>query len=353
MLRLLRSVRRRLVTDSDSKARGFLLYALGEIVLVVIGILIALQIGEWQEGREQEARVEEILRQVQGDLIADVRRLELMLRHGALHDSLTTLVMGGRLTAADYEAALPVDLNGPFWIGLRTEHFNARTTGWDRLLALQGEFPARFHDVRTTLEAHYRENGSFLQLAVTAAREQAVERHRTLAAEQPWHWRLRTPAPPTPEMLEWYLEAPRYRNWVGFQIDELRPGRMGDLFQASALAAWVAIARELGDPVDHPLVPEGLVAYDGEEWAPWVGEWRLPNGVTMRVLLSGGLLHMEGDGGSFAIPLVRNPDGSFQHAARTGEIAWWLERGDDGAPQIRLAGFDGAESTIIRRVDDR
>lgn len=55
MLRFFRQIRQRLLTDN--KFSKYLLYAVGEILLVVIGILIALQVDNWNE--EQKQRIEE------------------------------------------------------------------------------------------------------------------------------------------------------------------------------------------------------------------------------------------------------------------------------------------------------
>ena len=49
MLRFFRQIRKRLLTDN--KISRYLLYAVGEIFLVVIGILIALQVNNWKEDR--------------------------------------------------------------------------------------------------------------------------------------------------------------------------------------------------------------------------------------------------------------------------------------------------------------
>lgn len=49
MIKFFRHIRKRLV--SENKLSKYLLYAIGEIVLVVIGILIALSINNWNEGR--------------------------------------------------------------------------------------------------------------------------------------------------------------------------------------------------------------------------------------------------------------------------------------------------------------
>jgi len=55
MLRFFRQIRQRLLTAN--KFSKYLLYAVGEILLVVIGILIAIQVDNWNEERKQ--RIEE------------------------------------------------------------------------------------------------------------------------------------------------------------------------------------------------------------------------------------------------------------------------------------------------------
>ncbi len=67
MLRYLRSLRQRLLTDN--KFSKYLLYAIGEILLVVIGILIALQIDTWNEARKNRAEEYRILMQLRAEFL--------------------------------------------------------------------------------------------------------------------------------------------------------------------------------------------------------------------------------------------------------------------------------------------
>ena len=50
MIKFLRRIRQKLL--SENKISKYVLYAIGEIFLVVIGILIALQINNWNETRK-------------------------------------------------------------------------------------------------------------------------------------------------------------------------------------------------------------------------------------------------------------------------------------------------------------
>ncbi|MFZ9004362.1 MAG: DUF6090 family protein [Robiginitalea sp.] len=70
MLRFFRQIRQRLLTDNNFSR--YMLYAFGEILLVVIGILIALQIDTWNENRKdsrtEKKHLEEILVSMKRDL---------------------------------------------------------------------------------------------------------------------------------------------------------------------------------------------------------------------------------------------------------------------------------------------
>lgn len=69
MLTLFRGKRNRLIQGSN--VRKYLLYAFGEIALVVIGILIALQVNNWNEERKERALEQKYLVRLQVDLTSD------------------------------------------------------------------------------------------------------------------------------------------------------------------------------------------------------------------------------------------------------------------------------------------
>ena len=54
-----------------NKTGKYFKYAIGEIVLVVIGILIALQINNWNESKKEEKLVENYYQQLLSDLEID------------------------------------------------------------------------------------------------------------------------------------------------------------------------------------------------------------------------------------------------------------------------------------------
>ena len=69
MIKLFRNIRKKLI--EQSKVRNYFFYAIGEIVLVVIGILIALSINTWNEQRKEKAIVTNVLKNIRYDLVSD------------------------------------------------------------------------------------------------------------------------------------------------------------------------------------------------------------------------------------------------------------------------------------------
>lgn len=59
MIKFFRKIRQRLLTEGNLKR--YLIYAIGEILLVVIGILIALSINNWNEWRKERVKEKVIL----------------------------------------------------------------------------------------------------------------------------------------------------------------------------------------------------------------------------------------------------------------------------------------------------
>ena len=89
MLRFFRQIRQRLL--AENRFSKYLLYAVGEILLVVIGILIALQINNANEEGKDRMLEKELLTQ----MLEELRQDKLMLKDAIGMSSIA-------LTSADY-----------------------------------------------------------------------------------------------------------------------------------------------------------------------------------------------------------------------------------------------------------
>ena len=73
MIKFFRKIRQRLLTEN--KFSKYLIYAIREIVLVVIGILIALSINNWNEGNKRKSQERDLLLQMKHNLERDLKQV--------------------------------------------------------------------------------------------------------------------------------------------------------------------------------------------------------------------------------------------------------------------------------------
>lgn len=78
MIKFFRRIRQNLLMKNQSADRTgrYLKYAIGEIFLVMIGILLALQINNWNEQRKDRVKEQVVLKQLQEDFQANLIQLE-------------------------------------------------------------------------------------------------------------------------------------------------------------------------------------------------------------------------------------------------------------------------------------
>ena len=74
MLQLLQKIRN--VAVAENRGHGYAMYAIGELILVVVGILVALQINNWNGERIEQRQIEEFAHSLIQDLERDVAMAE-------------------------------------------------------------------------------------------------------------------------------------------------------------------------------------------------------------------------------------------------------------------------------------
>lgn len=78
MLRFFREIRRKLV--DQGRLKRYLIYAIGEILLVVVGILIALQVNNWNEERKDNKNLISILENEKISIAIEIEKEEAQIQ---------------------------------------------------------------------------------------------------------------------------------------------------------------------------------------------------------------------------------------------------------------------------------
>ena len=83
MIKFFRKIRRRLLTEN--KFSKYLIYAIGEIVLVVIGILIALSINNKNDDFIKRKAEKNFYRNIKQQLLGDAQNIESQIQYNLIH----------------------------------------------------------------------------------------------------------------------------------------------------------------------------------------------------------------------------------------------------------------------------
>jgi len=137
MIKFFRRIRQRLL--SENRFSRYMIYAVGEIVLVMVGILLALQVNNWNENRKERAQEVIILENLRTDLQEDIVQLEYQIdfKNLMISEYLNALEILSEKKEGSLEE-LKRDLKSIFQVGgfdiNKTTFNNLESTGEIRLI---------------------------------------------------------------------------------------------------------------------------------------------------------------------------------------------------------------------------
>ena len=145
MIKFFRKIRQKLL--SENRFSKYLIYAIGEIILVVIGILIAVSINDANNAAQNDEKIKSILTQIQEDILVDIKDAKRIFksyisRSAAAHNI--------------YEDKISVNTSvrdlQPYygWV-----NFSVNRSGYERLMANLEIMPERYNVLLPTLNTMY------------------------------------------------------------------------------------------------------------------------------------------------------------------------------------------------------
>ncbi|TXD53085.1 DUF6090 family protein [Polaribacter sp. IC063] len=137
MIKFFRKIRQNLLIE-EKKGKYFK-YAIGEIVLVVIGILIALQINNWNEKRKVNDEIESVFSLLEQELETNIERSNYFLNYGYRRDSVQTMFNQNKVTPEMIRAS-PELIN----LNFGTHKVQFMDDRLNELISLEKQIPKRY-----------------------------------------------------------------------------------------------------------------------------------------------------------------------------------------------------------------
>lgn len=233
MIKFFRRIRQHLL--SENKFGKYLMYAFGEIVLVVIGILIALSLNTAKVKKNNKVKISNILREIQQDLEKDISNSKTFFNNFMFVDSIQDIVLNKKYSFEDYEARKALT------VGAAIRTFLIHTNGYDNLIRNMDIMPEEYRQLLPDLNQLYVTHSRHINV-VNARLRETVYDHLDFRYNQPWSrdWNLRIP---NKEAIDYFLNDERYKRYVlKYMFDRSQVLLLSTRFRIDALKTYWKIA---------------------------------------------------------------------------------------------------------------
>ena len=243
MIKFFRKIRQRLL--SENKFSKYLLYAIGEIVLVVIGILIALNINNSNQERINEAEIKSILKEIQQDLKSDIERSKQIFDFYIEDDSIAYLISENKTVYDNYK----LESIGNYRLGYTYVDFVINSNGYDNYVKNLDKVPEKYQSIHKDLKDLYMRKKSNIEVYNLRIRETVYKNIDDSWKQNDWKL-LERKGIVTDEAINYYLNNPQYKNLVGKYMED-REGivQASQDYQFKALETYIKI-QELMESTD-------------------------------------------------------------------------------------------------------
>jgi len=187
---------------------GYCKYALGEITLVVVGILIAVALNNWNERRKDAAALDHVLAVVQADLRHDQTETAHALEFYEAREPIFDLVLAGQLSAEDY-----AENPGYAFLLIGYPQVSYQHRGFDLLMEFDGEIPAQRQALVDQVIAFYTEREVEVSVDDQLRADDFAENFSHFKANMPW-WADLIHRQVVDDFIPYAVGDPDYRNRV-------------------------------------------------------------------------------------------------------------------------------------------
>jgi hypothetical protein len=205
-MRIFRKIRQKEMFNG--KFFKYLLYAIGEVILIFIGVLIAIQFDENREQEQYEAEIELIYTEIQKNILKDITFIEEDIAFCEEKDSIIILVLTEQLTAKDYQ-----DNPGLPPLIASSPSFRQTTTGFDNLMFNKAKLPKKYIALDSLVTYIYAEQAFVLNYEFGMAMDRANEWGLKMKNEKSWYWRWHRDGVQE-DQIDYYLNDFTYKNDV-------------------------------------------------------------------------------------------------------------------------------------------
>jgi len=245
MIKFFRKIRQ--TSLAQNKVSQYLFYAIGEIILVVIGILIALNINNANEKRKNQEKITTILKEIQADLVTDITESVSLFERFKRADSIQDIILNNIYTVEDYKSGKTEFLE------LYYDSHEVQTNGYDNLMRNIDNVSEERKTLLKDLKNLYVVNKSYLD-ASNKRIQKTVYDNIDSYYKQKWAQQLLL-GNWTDEAIDYYRNDLSRKNQVLSYMNDYRwVFRNSQKFRVNAIKAYNSIAKIVENKDSSPEI---------------------------------------------------------------------------------------------------
>ena len=292
------------------KTTKYFKYAIVEIILVVIGILIALSINNWNQQKNNEAKITSILKEIQSDIVTDLKASNMIFDYHVLTDSIAKSFLNNRYTAED------VRKPRFYRIGYNYRDFKIVTNGFDNLKGTIDNVPEKYAALLPEIKDLYVTLKTDINVANNKIRNTV---YKNVDAQSDLSWFEESlKGGMSDEQINFYLNDPTYKKLVGNYMNyRINIFKLSNQYRVKAIDLYLKIQEVIGSSDDIP----DSVSYTNNDTTflnNCVGTYKLKETVntemweeTVHITLKDGQLEFEPSESNFKMNLLYYDKNTF------------------------------------------
>lgn len=216
MIRFFRKTRLKLF--SENKLRKYLLYAVGEILITVIGILIAIQINNLNQQRLAKIKINRFLLEIKSNLPNEIELAENGIEFYNYKDTLLTRVKARTITKEEFNA------NPDYRIQNQSPQYAAASgyyaelsvnkNAYKSLVQISDRIPNKYHSLYLNLKFLYEDANNLVNEREDKLLEKYYRLNFYMIENKPFWADLWQELPLNDAAVDYFMHDPIYLNWV-------------------------------------------------------------------------------------------------------------------------------------------
>jgi hypothetical protein len=196
------------------------MYAIGEVLIVIIGILLAIQINNWNQHRQAEFKINRLLLHIKNNLPDEIESAESIINWYDHKDTLLTRIKQRKVTRQEFNSPSPWStLTNPQWALFDYgKGYSLNKNAYNNLVLISDQIPAKYDSLYMALSRLYIDVNDL----VNERELKLLDKYYTLKAyltqNKDFYSELWQPKDLSDNAIDYFMNDPIYLNWV-YEID--------------------------------------------------------------------------------------------------------------------------------------